>query len=721
MTADTVSASARILVVDDDFATRFLVSEALEQAGFRVEQAENGRQALEVFERVHPDLITLDVMMPELDGFATCVELRRRPDGEQVPILMMTGLDDYESVNQAFMAGATDFITKPINFTLLEYRVRYLLRASAAMVSLYESERRLATAQRIARLGSWDWSRGWDHLHLSREVCEIIGLDPQTPEVPFQIVLDRVHEKDRARVSEWFAEIQEGGASRAISHRLVDAGGSVRHVQQQIEAVLDASGRPSHLYGTLQDITELHQAEERIRQLAFIDSLTRLPNRALFKDRLGTALKLAKRHHRQLALLFMDLDNFKRINDTLGHGVGDLLLQATSERLKLSVRTSDSVSRNEVDEQDESVARLGGDEFTLLLPEIQRSEDAALVAERIQANLSQPLTLCGHEVFVTPSIGIAVFPQDGEDAETLLKNADMAMYFAKRQGRNLYRFYDATLNETALKRLTMENQLRKAIERNEISLHYQPQLDLLSGRICGVEALVRWTNELLGAVSPVDFIPLAEETGLIVSIGEWVLRTACQQAKNWQAAGIGLERMAVNISVLQFVQPGFTGLVAQILEEVGLEPAALELEITESLLMKDPEGALHTLRTLKNLGVQLAIDDFGTGYSSLSRLKELPLDRLKIDKVFVREVNSQPNDAAIATAVIAMAESMGLRVIAEGVENESQLRFLESKHCDEIQGYYLSRPLPTDAMTTMLHNRHFSCDDSGSFSGKAAG
>ncbi len=713
MTADTVSAPARILVVDDDLATRFLVSEALEQAGFQVEQAENGRQALEVFERVRPELITLDVMMPELDGFATCRELRRRPEGAQVPILMMTGLDDYESINQALLAGATDFITKPIHFTLLGHRVRYLLRASMVLADLRESERRLATAQRIARLGYWDWNRGQQHLHLSQEVCEMLGLDLHAPEIPFRVVLDRVHEQDRSRVSEWFAEIQEGGESRAISHRLVEASGSVRHVRQQVEAVFDGSGYPSHLYGTLQDITELQQAEERIRQLAFIDSLTRLPNRELFKDRLGTALKLAKRHGRQLALLYMDLDNFKRINDTLGHGVGDLLLQATAERLKLSVRISDSVSRCEVNEQDESVARLGGDEFTMLLPEIYRSEDAALVAKRIQANLSQPLTLGGHEVFVTPSIGIAVFPQDGADSETLLKNADMAMYFAKHQGRNLYRFYDASLNETALKRLTMESQLRKAIERNELTLHYQPQLDLLSGRICGVEALVRWTNALLGTLSPLEFIPLAEETGLIIPIGEWVLRTACRQAKAWQVAGMGLERMAVNISVLQFVQPGFPGLVAQILEETGLEPRALELEITESLLMKDPEGALATLRVLKNLGVQLAIDDFGTGYSSLSRLKQLPLDRLKIDKAFVREVNTQPNDAAITTAVIAMAESMGLRVIAEGVENEAQLRFLKAKRCDEIQGYYLSRPLPTAEITALFHNRPISGDEAG--------
>ncbi|HRY16809.1 MAG TPA: EAL domain-containing protein [Candidatus Competibacteraceae bacterium] len=704
MGSDTVSAPARILVVDDDLATRILVSESLEQAGFYIEQAEDGRQALMIYERNNIDLVTLDVVMPELDGFATCVELRRRPEGAQVPILMMTGLDDYESINQAFKAGATDFITKPINFILLEYRVRYLLRASADVASLHESERRLTTAQRIARLGYWDWSQSQNFLRLSREVCEMLGLDPQAPEVPFRVILNHVHEKDRNILDQWIEEIWQGGKSRAISHRLIDANGNIRYVQQQVEAVLDAFGNPSHLYGTLQDITELRRAEERIWQLAFTDSLTRLPNRELFKDRLDTALKLAKRRNSQLALLFLDLDNFKRINDTLGHGVGDLLLQATAERLKLSVRANDSVSRNEAEEQDESIARLGGDEFTVLLPDIQHSADAAIVAERIQASLSQPLTLSGHEVFITPSIGIAVFPQDGEDPDTLIKNADLAMYFAKHQGRNLYQFYDATLNEAAHKRLTMENQLRKAIERNELSLYYQPQLDLPSGRICGVEALARWTNDVLGTVPPLEFIPLAEETGLIIPIGEWVLRTACQQAKAWQVTGIGVARMAVNISALQFVQPRFTEWVMQILEETGLEPMMLELEITESLLMKDPEGASHTLQTLKNLGVQLAIDDFGTGYSNLSRLKQLPLDRLKIDEVFVREINLQPSNAAIATAVIAMAESMGLQVIAEGVENEAQLHFLKAKHCNEIQGYYLSWPLPAAEITAMLHN-----------------
>ncbi|MCB1921159.1 MAG: EAL domain-containing protein [Candidatus Competibacteraceae bacterium] len=710
MNANASSQPSRVLVVDDDDTIRFLVSLALEQAGFQVEQAVNGRHALMVFETVVPDLVIMDVMMPELDGFAACAELRRRPDNTLLPILMMTGLDDHESIDQAFNVGATDFITKPISYPLLGHRVRYLLRASAAMMRLRESERQLATAQRMAQLGYWQWSHGQECLRLSAGVCTVLGFDAATPDIPLSVLRNFIHEEDQPRVWQWFTDVCEHGNSQEINYRILDARGVMRYVRQQVETLFDEKRRTLQLYGTLQDITKLRQAEERIRELAFTDSLTQLPNRALFKDRLGEAIKLAKRYDRLLALLFMDLDNFKRINDTLGHHIGDLLLRTIAERLREGLRTSDSIGRESMDSLDSGVAwrqcniaRLGGDEFTVLLAEVRRYEDAAVVAERIQKQLSRPLMLEGHEVFITPSIGIAIFPRDGDDAEALLKNADMAMYSAKHQGRNLYCFYDVSLNETALQRLSIENQLRKAIDRHELSLHYQPQLDLPSGRICGVEALVRWQNPVLGFVSPIDFIPLAEETGLIIPIGEWVLRTACQQARIWQDAGCGLSRMGVNISVLQFMQPDFPSLVARILQETDLKAEALELEITESLLMRDPDGANHTLQELKALGVQLAIDDFGTGYSSLSRLKQLPLDRLKIDRVFVQEVNTRPDDAAITTAVIAMAESMGLRVIAEGVENEAQLGFLRDKQCDEIQGYYLSRPLPADQLTALLH------------------
>lgn len=710
---------ALVLVVDDDASIRLLVSASLEQAGFQVEQAENGYLGLDRFEQIHPEVVLMDVMMPEMDGFAASAELRRRPGGARVPILMMTGLDDHESIEQAFDAGATDFITKPINYTLLGHRVRYLLRASAAMNSLRESERRLAAAQHIARLGYWDWQRDQDLLQFSEEVCHIVGLNPLQREASLDSLLDRVPENDRIRIRAWFADIRESGTSSGVNHWIVNAvDGELRYVRQQVEAVYDESGEFVKLHGALQDITELQRAEERIRQLAFTDSLTSLPNRELLKDRLGAALNLARRYGRRVGLLFLDLDGFKRINDTLGYGVGDKLLCAMAERLQQGLRLSDTISCLEADVRDATVARIGGDEFTVLLPEMERGEDAAEVAGHIQAALSQPLIFGGHEVFITSSIGIAIFPEDGGDPETLLKNADMAMYLAKRQGGNRYQFFDATLNEAALKRLTMENQLRKAIEQNDLSLYYQPQLDLYSGCISGAEALLRWNSPLLGSVSPLDFIPLAEETGLIIPIGEWVLRTACRQARIWQEQGVRLQRIGVNISVLQFVQPSFPNLVARILEETGLAPTSLELEITESLLMKDPDGATNILQILKDLGVQLAIDDFGTGYSSLSRLKQLPLDRLKIDRAFVREVNLQPNDAAIVTAIIGMAESMDLRVIAEGVESEAQLQFLKSRNCDEIQGYYLSRPLPVEEITQLFHRHRSAMAEPSALTGK---
>jgi diguanylate cyclase len=441
------------------------------------------------------------------------------------------------------------------------------------------------------------------------------------------------------------------------------------------------------------------EAENRVRQLAYYDSLTNLPNRVLFLDRLTQALEVARRHQRKAAVLFLDLDNFKRINDTLGHSFGDEILKITAERLQHCVRACDAVTHPT---PQGTAARLGGDEFTVLLSEIDSVEVPAIVAQRILARMADPMRLTNHEIIVSPSIGITVFPEDGDNVETLLKNADLAMYFAKRSGPGSFQYYQATMNESALKRLTMENLLRQAIARDEFSLHYQPQIALPTGQVSGLEALLRWNNPELGSVPPADFIPVAEESGLIVAIGEWVLRTTCQQAKNWRDQGLPLPRIGVNVSVKQFVQRNFPGLVAQILTETGLEPETLEIEVTESLLMRDADGAAATLGKLKALGVQLAIDDFGTGYSSLSRLKEFPIDRLKIDRSFVRAVSTDRNDQAIACAVIAMADSMNLCVVAEGVETVEQLNFLRAKHCNEVQGYFLSRPLPPEQIAEFL-------------------
>lgn len=571
-----------ILIIDDDPVIRLLTTQALRSAGFQTTAVKSGELGLESFQENEADAVLLDVMMPEgMNGFEVCTQLRNLPNGNNTPVLMMTGLDDMESINRAFECGATDFITKPINFPLLSHRIRYMLKASNTTIRLLESERRL--------------------------------------------------------------------------HRM-----------------------------------------------AYFDSLTELPNRLFFKEHLQYMIALAQRQKQKLAILFLDLDGFKRINDTLGHHLGDQVLQETGCRLRKSLRASDVLIRTGATEDGASLARLGGDEFTVLLSRISRNEDAATVAERIRENLSELLSFGNHELYTTTSIGIAIYPEDGENAEELLKNADMSMYYAKRNGGNRFQYFSNQMTEAALRRLNLENHLRKAIERQELSLNYQPFLDIANGRFCGVEALLRWNSHELGQISPAEFIPLAEETGLIVAIGEWVLMEACHQAKRWINQGIPLGRMAVNVSGMQMLNKNFAHQVKNALSEYRLEAHHLELELTETALISDEKSVLEQLKTLKQIGIQIAIDDFGMGYSSLSRLKHFPIDRLKIDRSFIIDIEDTSENGAIASAVIAMAVSMGMKVIAEGVETDNQLAFLKSKGCNEAQGFFLSRPLPSNQAETFL-------------------
>jgi diguanylate cyclase (GGDEF)-like protein len=434
------------------------------------------------------------------------------------------------------------------------------------------------------------------------------------------------------------------------------------------------------------------RSEHRIVKLAYFDALTGLPNREQSRNRLNSALVAAKQHQRMLAVLYLDLDNFKRVNDTLGHAVGDELLCLVATRLRASLR-ADETADVQPTARSSHIARLG-DEFIVMLPDIRSADDAAAVVARLIAELQEPMRLALHTLVITPSVGVAMFPADGVEVDTLLRNADLAMYFAKRKGPGMFAFFDASMNDAALRRFTLEAKLRCALERGEFTLHYQPQFDVRSGGVSGMEALLRWTNDELGVVPPAEFIPVAEETGLILGIGEWVLRNACRQAKEWVDEGLPVARMAVNVSGQQFVLKDFPQLVAAIIKETGIEASMLELEITESVVMKDETWAEQALAQLKEQGVMLAIDDFGTGYSSFGRLRHFAVDRLKIDRSFMTSLIDCSDDRAIAAAIIEMSRSLRINVTAEGVESFPQLLFLQEHDCHEAQGFLFSRALP---------------------------
>ena len=555
----------QVLVVDDDRSTRSTLRHTLQRDGFRVEEAADGAQALAMLARFQPDVILMDAMMPVMDGFTACARMQELPNGGDVPVLMITALQDNSSVERAFAAGASDYIPKPIHYAVLSQRVRRIIEAN--------------------------------------------------------------------------------------------------------------------------------RAEKRIRHLAYNDVLTNLPNRTLFFELLGKSVEQASHDGRQVGVLFMDLDRFKYVNDNLGHHVGDRLLQAVAKRVRAAVRG------------DDIVARLGGDEFTVILNELDSPAAAATAAHNIVRTLAAPFPVDGHDIFVTASVGIAMYPHDGGDVATLVKHADSAMYRAKRTSSG-FQFYEPSMEHSISEHVRLESDLRRALEqRQQLEVHYQPQASLADGRIIGMEALVRWRHPTRGMVAPTEFIPLAEETGLINPLGDWVLRTACAQLQEFIRAGLPPLRVAVNLSVRQLLQKDFAASVEAVLADTGLAPHLLELEITESTLMENAQDTLTALHRLHTLGVRLSIDDFGTGYSSLSYLKRFPVDIIKIDRSFVRDVPQDADDMAIVTAIIALAHSLRLEVVAEGVETEAQLAFLRGRNCDLMQGYHLSPAIPAEQFAALISQR----------------
>ena len=691
-----------ILVVDDEEINRLFVREALEQVGFRVYEASNGVEALEQFSRWRPDLIIMDVMMPEMDGFSTCAQLRESSKGNRVPILIMTALEDDISIGQAYEYGATDFITKPIHARLLAHRVQYMLRGSITLNALLRSEARLGLAQRIAKVGNWEWDPSTGQFRVSPELCRLLEIQPDDFGGTKEAYLDLVHEHDRAGLDLALTALIEKQTPCDIDHRIILPTGTEVTINLQAEAVFDDQLKAYTIVGMAKDISERKRAEREIHQLAYYDSLTGLPNRVLFKDRVTQAIAHANRYQSLLAVLFLDLDRFKVINDTLGHTTGDHLLKQVAERLAESVRHSDSIGRSHEEAEAYQMARLGGDEFTILLTNIRDAQDARKVARRMLESLTRPFVLDGHEMAITASVGIAIFPTDGNSLEQLLKNSDTAMYQAKEQGRNNAQFYSATMNSQAEERLALENDLRKALERQELLVYFQPQIDIQTNQIIGAEALVRWHHPLRGILLPSAFFAVANETGLIRQVDEVVLQRACQHSKSWQTAGYAPIRISVNVSNSFFHGISLTSTVSRTLRDTQLHPAYLELELTESIALHHVEASIKMLHELRALGLQLAIDDFGTGYSSLSHLQRFPLNRLKIDQSFIQDLANNPTNALITSAIISLAHSLNLKVLVEGVETEEQLTILRRQGCDEAQGYFLGRPMPEEEFRQFL-------------------
>jgi len=799
-----------VLVVADDHLLGMSLAATLKGAGFLTTLAPDGPSALASFTTLQPDMVLLDLRRSEAVGPEVCREIHRTPSGQYTPVLVVTGPGDAGSIRSAFDAGASDFIAMPVNAELLVLRIQYLLRLGRGMKTLAANAAHLTTAQRIARLGNWHWNPGTDAFRCSQEAFRILGIDTCRPVISLEHILQAIDTADRRVVESGLREVGENGTSCQLEFRVRRSDNELRTIYLQGRGRVKAGGDVSHVVGTLQDITDMKQtedrlallkeaidclpvgltfsdvngkiiyanpaeaemhgygpdeltdrdarnlapssmkkislpeemskfglwrresinvrkngeefpvqlcsvavrnaqgvclgtvtvsedissrkeAEKRIHRLAYYDTLTGLPNRRMLLDRLQQALAQAQRDGRHLGLLFLDLDNFKDINDSHGHDFGDALLRDVAARLLANMRGTDTL------------ARLGGDEFVVLLTAENCQESAVVAAQRILSLFSRPFTVEDREITCSTSIGIAIYPADGQDAESLIKCADNAMYHAKSEGRASYRLFSAEMNERLLRRMALEAGLRRGLEEKEFVIRYQPQWDLHSARIVGVEALVRWQSEELGHMLPAEFIPVAEQSGLIIPLGEWILRTACSQARAWAEAGHRL-KVAVNITGRQFRKADFLEMIGKIIQDTALEPGTLELEITESIIMENADKAATILQGLRKLGVLVSIDDFGIGYSSMGNLRHFPLDRIKIARSFVADVARSQDDAAVVKAIISMAHSLNLKVVAEGIENCDQLHFVVSHGCDEIQGYYLSMPGSVEEVTGLLES-----------------
>ena len=683
----------RLLIVDDEEYNRDMLERRLKRHGFEVWQAASGPEAVALLDRQKVDLVLLDVMMPGQSGIDVLKELRGKFTASDLPVVMVTACDQTEEVVEALRVGANDYLTKPVNFPVMLARLATQLQALRATRALQESQERFMLAARGSNDGLWDWDLMSNQVFYASRWKQILGFEDHEVTTSPEEWFSRVHPEDLEAVK---SDLQQHWAGAAASfeseHRLRHKSGNYRWVLCRGAAVRDAAGKLYRVAGSLTDLTASKVS----------DPLTGLPNRLLFHEKLETCLAKAKSTPGySFALLFIDVDRFKVINDSLGHAMGDQLLLSVAHRLRDAVRESDTVVRAH-----SVAARFGGDEFAILLDNIAATADAQRVAARMLEQFAEPYRLNGQEVFASISIGIAVGNGEYASIGDLLRDADTAMYRAKALGKARAELFDRTMHDAVLARLQIESDLRRAVERDQFSLFYQPIHSLSPQGLVGFEALIRWRHPVRGLVPPNLFIPIAEETGVIISIGDWVLREACRQIKAWQIEFPASPPIAVgvNVSGKQLRRPEFVGEVRQAIESNGLEPKSLRLEITETALVEDADTVSQTLIALKALGVGLQIDDFGTGYCSFSYVDRFPVDTVKIDRSFVCDLPHNHEHAGIVQAVMTMAKSLGMAVTAEGVETQEQLDHLRSVQCELAQGYLFSKPLPSEDAVRLLHD-----------------
>ena len=670
-----------ILIVDDDHVTRHLVTQILENSGYNIYEAENGAEAVKLYEKVSPHIILMDVMMPVMDGYAACKEIRNKANFLELPIIMLTGLDDVEAVKSALNAGATDFISKPINWVLFEQRVQYALNSRAMHEELKNQKIRLTQAQQIAKLGSWELSLENNILSCSEELLKLLKLDLDENLPNLDALVDFSHPTDKDIVRSHIVDAMIHGIGYDLEHRLICKDNTEIYVLQHAEIICNRTGEQIKIVGTIQDITELNSTKAIIHHQNYYDLLTDLPNRRLFTEKVIKNVVHSNNENHSVVIYMLTLDNIRNLSESLGYKATETILISFSTRLK--VLASESIV----------ISRFNDNTFAIMSDHYNDFAHVTGLAESILSLTETPFSIDTHDIFITVSIGISIYPIDNNSAETTILGAENAMLNASKDGGGRYLFYSEQSNKQAQERLSIEDDMRKGIERGEFIPYYQPQIDACTGEITGFEALARWEHPTKGLVPPFKFIGIAEQTGLIIPLSCSIFKQAFAQTKKWLDEGLGEFKVGINLSIKQFSNNDVFAEILNILGETGLPPEQVDIEITESIAVKKTGEIILALHQFKEAGMTVSIDDFGTGYSSLSHIQNFPIDTIKIDRSFVTDIDGD-GEGVIAKTIIAMSKSLGMDVIAEGVETATQLDLLLAHGCNNIQGYYFSKPLP---------------------------